>query len=204
MSKKSSHRQKQGSWTVQRGQIFAWILLGAFLGVELINYQTNQRVIYELTADTGMALLMASTFAMFDFGGLARLFTRETTWRREPKIIRYLFSAWLAVAAFNMLLSWWYFAQKVSIANPTPPPGAGWMLVVIPVILALVIQLVRVLVIALVGRYWDEVFATAARPRPARQTRPQPQRPDAHRIFDERVPAEYREANGQRTEWRTP
>jgi hypothetical protein len=108
--------------------------------------------------------VLAIAFCAMDFAGIARMFTPERGCD-EPAEVWYLFGAWLLAASFNALLTWW----GVSGAIARQAGGAGSAVVgdatltgVVPVLVAAMVWLIRVLIIGTLSVSGDRLFSTAA------------------------------------------
>ncbi len=156
---------------VKRGAIFGSILISALLAFEIFNFGTTAFALRDVLGDltfAGMrwATLLAIAFCGIDFAGIARIFTPEQG-RDEPAEVYYLFGAWLLAAAFNASLTWW--GVSVAIINHS---AAGDILVgreavikVVPVLVAVMVWLVRVLIIGTFSVAGERLFSIAdARP----------------------------------------
>ena len=138
---------------VPRGVVFGSILLGALLAFELFNYSTTEFALHDLLGDLSFigvawSTILALAFCGIDFAGIARLFTPEQA-KSQAGEIWYLFAAWLLAATMNAALTWW----GVSIAIlERPSQGSALvdhqtLLRVVPVFVAVLVWLIRVLMI---------------------------------------------------------
>jgi hypothetical protein len=167
--------------TVRRG--FAWglIIIGALFAFEIFNYSTTQYALADVLGELKFAgirwaTILAIAFCGIDFAGIARLFTPEQG-RDEPTEIWYLFGAWLLGAGFNAVLTWWGVA--VAISNHASQSAGTVMSAttitkVVPVFVALMVWLIRVLIIGTFSVAGERLFSQAdvrssSRPRPALQ-----------------------------------
>ncbi|MBN1452483.1 MAG: hypothetical protein JW963_15820 [Anaerolineales bacterium] len=163
----------------RRGALFGGILLGALLAFEVFNYSTTDFALRDVLGDLRFAGLRWATilslaFCGIDFAGIARLFTPEKG-RDEPAEVWYLFGAWLLAAAMNAMLTWW--GVSVAIINHT---SAGGVLVgqttmtrVVPVFVAVMVWLIRVLIIGTFSVAGENLFSLAD-DHPRSQRRQQP------------------------------
>jgi len=160
---------------IRRGVLFGGILLGALLAFEVFNYSTTDFALRDVLGDLRFAGLRWSTvlsiaFCGIDFAGIARLFTPEKG-RDEPAEVWYLFGAWLLAAAMNAMLTWW----GVSIAILSHSPAGGVLLGqatmtrVVPIFVAVMVWLIRVLIIGTFSVAGENLFSLAdERPRSQR------------------------------------
>ena len=156
--------------TLQRGQLFGYILLGALLSFEIFNFGSTDFALRDLLGDLRFlgvrwATILALAFCGIDFAGIARLFTPEQG-RDEPAEVWYLFGAWLLAAAMNAMLTWW----GVSVAMLNHPAAGsalltqGTLLKAVPVFVALMVWLTRVLIIGAFSIAGERIFSMADQP----------------------------------------
>ncbi|MDO9130659.1 MAG: hypothetical protein Q7U34_12410 [Anaerolineales bacterium] len=159
--------------TLQRG--FAWgiIILCALLAFEIFNYSTTQFALQDVLGNltfAGMrwATILAIAFCGIDFAGIARLFTPQQG-RDEPAEVWYLFGAWLLAAGMNAILTWW--GVSVAIVNHSSLAtgvvvSSATMTKVVPVFVAIMVWLIRVLIIGTFSIAGERLFSSSDdRPR---------------------------------------
>jgi len=151
----------------KRGAIFGFIILGALLAFELFNYSSTffalRDILGELTfGPVRWATMLALAFCAIDFAGIARIFTPEQG-RDEPAEVWYLFAAWFLAAAFNAILTWW--GVSVAMLQHTATGGvllgAGTMTKIVPVFVAAMVLLIRVLLINTFSIAGKRIFSLA-------------------------------------------
>ena len=157
---------------IRRGALFGGILIGALLAFEVFNYSTTDFALRDVLGDLRFAGIRWSTilslaFCGIDFAGIARLFTPEKG-RDEPAEVWYLFGAWLLAAAMNAILTWW--GVSVAIINHTSAGsvllGQATMTKAVPVFVAVMVWLIRVLIIGTFSVAGENIFSLAdERPR---------------------------------------
>jgi len=157
---------------IRRGVLFGGILIGALLAFEVFNYSTTDFALRDVLGDLRFAGVRWSTilsiaFCGIDFAGIARLFTPEKG-RDEPAEVWYLFGAWLLAAAMNAILTWW--GVSVAIINHTSAGtvllGQATMTKAVPVFVAVMVWLIRVLIIGTFSVAGENLFSLADnRPR---------------------------------------
>ena len=177
---------------MQRGAAWGGMILGALLAFEIFNFSTTQFALIDVLGGltfAGMrwASILAVAFCGIDFAGIARIFTPEQG-LDEPAEIWYLLGAWFLAAAMNASLTWW--GISVAIVTHTSASGdavisANTMTKVVPIFVAAMILLIRILLIGTFSVAGDRLFTTDERhaysnaqsPRPAQQQtyRPTPQ-----------------------------
>ncbi len=142
------------SASLKRGAIFGSILISALLAFEVFNFGTTSFALRDVLGNLKFAgvqwsTILAIAFCGIDFAGIARIFTPEQG-RDEPAEVWYLFGAWLLAAGFNAMLTWW--GVSVAIINHTSEGGSllgqATMMKVVPIFVAGMVWLIRVLAVA--------------------------------------------------------
>lgn len=162
------------SVSLKRGAIFGGILICALLAFELFNYGTTSFALQDMLGDLKFlglrwSSILAFAFCGMDFAGIARIFTPEQG-RDEPAEVWYLFGAWLIAAAFNATLTWW--GVSVAILNHNAVGGSlvgqAVMTKTVPIFVAMMVWLIRVLIIGTFSVAGERLFTLAdAGQRPA-------------------------------------
>jgi hypothetical protein len=165
-----------------RGATWGVMIIGALLAFEVFNFSTTQFALRDMLGDltfAGMrwATILAIAFCGIDFAGIARIFTPEQG-RDEPAEVYYLFGAWLLAAGFNATLTWW--GVSVAITNNANLQGsqvmsAATLLKVVPIFIAAMVWLVRLLIIGTFSLAGDRLFTTAQQHQPYKTPYQQPQ-----------------------------
>ncbi len=178
----------------RRGAIFGFILILALVAFEIFNYSTTQFALADMLGDLQSAglrwsVVLAIAFCGIDFAGIARLFTPQLG-REEPTEVWYLFGAWLLAASFNAALTWW--GVSIAILNHRALGdalvGESMMTRAIPVLVAVMVWMIRVLIIGTFSLAGENMFSMAeVRPAPRvpayRSERlDRPERPVAPRV----------------------
>ena len=169
---------------LNRGAAWGMMIIGALLAFEISNFNATRFALLDIIGELSFggvrwATILAIAFCGIDFAGIARIFTPEQG-SDEPVEVWYLFGAWLLAAAMNAVLTWW--GVSVAIVNHTSASGnavvnAGTMAKVVPIFVAVMILLIRILLIGTFSIAGDRLFTTgdrraynnAPRPRPAQQ-----------------------------------
>jgi|WetSurMetagenome_2_1015567.scaffolds.fasta_scaffold84715_2 hypothetical protein len=151
---------------VNRGAVWGLMIIGALLAFEIFNFSTTQFALLDMLGNltfAGMrwATILAIAFCGIDFAGIARIFTPEQG-ADEPKEVWYLFGAWFLAAAFNAMLTWW--GVSVAIVNHTSASGGAvisneTLIKIVPVFVAAMILLIRVLIIGSFSLAGDRLFS---------------------------------------------
>jgi hypothetical protein len=169
-----------------RGAAWGMMIIGALVSFEIFNFSTTQFALHDMLGDLTFAGLKWSTilaiaFCGIDFAGIARIFTPEQG-RDEPAEVYYLFGAWLLAAGFNACLTWW--GVSVAITNNANLQSSAVMststlVKIVPIFIAAMVWLVRLLIIGTFSLAGDRLFTTAQQhvPYKAQYQQPQSQRP---------------------------
>lgn len=152
---------------LHRGLAFGVIIITALLAFEIFNYSTTEFALSDLLGNldffgVSWATILAIAFCGIDFAGIARLFTPETG-ADEPNEVWYLFGAWLLAATMNAMLTWWGVSiallQHQSLGNAVIAREA--LLRVVPIFVAVMVWLIRVLIIGTFSVAGDRLFSQA-------------------------------------------
>lgn len=155
------------SASLKRGAIFGSILISALLAFEIFNFGTTSFALRDILGDLTFAginwsTLLAIAFCGIDFAGIARIITPEQG-RDEPAEVWYLFSAWLLAAAFNASLTWW--GVSMAVLNHSSEGrllvGQSAMTNIVPVMVAGMVWLIRVLIIGTFSVAGERLFTLA-------------------------------------------
>ncbi len=154
-------------YKMKRGMIFGAIIVVALLAFELFNYTTTDFALTDLLGDMRFlgirwAMILSIAFCGMDFAGIARLFTPERG-KGEHLEVWYLVGAWFLAATMNATLTWW----GVSVALLNRPTlgneilGRDQLLTVVPVFVAVLVWLIRILIIGTFSMAGDRLFSQA-------------------------------------------
>lgn len=171
---------------IKRGMVFGLLIVSALLAFELFNYSTTDFALSDLLGDLKFfgvrwATILAVAFCGIDFAGIARLFTPEQG-ADEPAEVWYLFGAWMLAALMNAMLTWWGVSIAIlnhqTLGNAVVPRET--LLDVVPIFVAVMVWLIRVLIIGTISMAGDRLFSQAkirqsrntqrTRPRTSKQT----------------------------------
>jgi hypothetical protein len=150
-----------------RGKLFGFLIIGALLAFELFNYSTTDFALNDLLGGLRFmgvrwATILAIAFCGIDFAGIARLFTPEQG-ENGPKEVWYLFSAWLLAASMNAMLTWWGVA--LALVNHESLGSSviarDTLLEVVPIFVAIMVWLIRVLIIGTFSVAGNRLFSQA-------------------------------------------
>lgn len=190
---------------LRQGLVYGVIMLGALLAFETFNYGTTEFALGDLLGDLRFAglrwaTILALAFCAMDFAGLARLLTPG----RPGHAIEawYVLAAWFVAAAMNAVLTWW--AVSVALvghsALGSAVVGRETLISVVPVFVAVLVWLIRVLMIGSFALGGNRLFSqgekgatlylrhvgprrkpSAGPPQTASMARPTPARQDLER-----------------------
>ena len=151
----------------KRGLIFGVIILCALLAFEVFNYSSTLFALTDILGNLAFgplrwATILAFAFCAIDFAGIARIFTPEQG-RDEPAEVWYLFAAWFLAAAFNATLTWWGVSVAILQHNAAGGVllGAATMTKVVPIFVAAMVLLIRVLLINTFSIAGERIFSLA-------------------------------------------
>jgi hypothetical protein len=165
----SASRQFVNHIHIRRGLIFGAIILTALFAFELFNYSTTEYALSDLLGDLKFAgirwaTILSIAFCGIDFAGIARLFTPQNGPNRGSPVHTetwYLFGAWLLAATMNAMLTWWGVSLAIlgheTLGNAVVQRGI--LLRVVPIFVALMVWLIRVLIIGTFSVAGDNLFS---------------------------------------------
>jgi len=154
---------------LSRGMTFGLIIIAALLAFEIFNYSTTDFALTDLLGELSFfgvrwATILAIAFCGIDFAGIARLFTPEES-NDEPIEVWYLFGAWLLAATMNAMLTWWGVSiailRQESLGSAVIPRAT--LLKVVPIFVAVMVWLIRVLIIGTFSVAGARLFSQADR-----------------------------------------
>lgn len=147
------------------GLLTGGLIIAALLAFEAFNYSTTDYALRDLLGDLSFlglpwATILAVAFCGIDFAGIARLFTPQQG-ADEPKEVWYLFGAWLLAATMNAGLTWWGISMAIisHSVQSTAVIDSNTLTKVIPVFVALMVWVIRILIIGTLSVAGDRLFA---------------------------------------------
>ena len=152
---------------LSRGLLFGLLIVTALLAFELFNYSTTEFALSDLLGELTFmgvrwATILSIAFCGIDFAGIARLFTPEQG-ADEPQEVWYLFGAWMLAATMNAMLTWW--GVSIALLNHQSLGNAvverTTLLKVVPIFVAVMVWLIRVLIIGTISVAGDRIFSHA-------------------------------------------
>lgn len=163
------------------------LLVVALLSFEIFNFDTTRFALADLLGDISFlglrwATILAIAFCAIDFAGLAHLLSPQGA-QGEQKEVWYLMGAWLLGATMNALMTWWAVSLTLlSHDFGNEVLSRGQLLQIVPVFVAVLVWLTRILFIgafSVAGNHlfgWSARRTMAARPN-SRQARKQVPKP---------------------------
>jgi hypothetical protein len=158
-------------WTdhlqLKRGMVFGILIVAALFAFELFNYSTTDFALTDLLGELTFlgirwATILSIAFCGIDFAGIARLFTPEQG-AEEPAEVWYLFGAWMLAAVMNAMLTWWGVSIAIlnhdTLGNAVVPRET--LLKIVPIFVAIMVWLIRVLIIGTISMAGDRLFSQA-------------------------------------------
>jgi hypothetical protein len=154
---------------LRRGLVFGVIIVTALFSFEVFNYSTTVYALSDLLGELKFAgirwaTILAVAFCGIDFAGIARLFTPSLNNNRPtngPTETWYLFGAWLLAATMNAMLTWWGVSLAVlghqTLGNAVVDRQT--LVRVVPIFVAVLVWLIRVLIIGTFSVAGDRLFA---------------------------------------------
>jgi hypothetical protein len=153
---------------LKRGAIFGFIILSALAAFEIFNYSSTLFALRDILGTLSFgpfswATILAFAFCGIDFAGIARIFTPERG-RDEPAEVWYLFAAWFLAAAFNATLTWWGVSVAILRHNAEGGVllGQPVMTKIVPVFVAAMVLVIRVLLINTFSIAGERIFTMAS------------------------------------------
>jgi len=149
---------------MKRRLLLGFLIITALLAFEIFNYSTTDFALTDLLGGLSFigvrwATILSIAFCGIDFAGIARLFTPEEK-NDKPAEVWYMFGAWMIAAVMNALLTWW--GVSIAIANNetlgSSVVGRETLLAIVPVFVAVMVWLIRVLIIGTLSMSGDRLF----------------------------------------------
>ena len=162
---------------LNRGAAWGVMIVGALLAFEIFNFSTTEFALRDVLGSLAFvglpwATVLAIAFCSMDFAGIARIFTPQQG-RDEPAEVWYLFGAWLLAACFNATLTWWGVSVAIATSvhsGSAEVVGSGTLTRVVPVFVAVMVWLIRVLIIGTFSVGGDKLFSTAGFGEPSKRS----------------------------------
>ena len=141
---------------------YLFITIFALAAFEIFNFSTNNYALSDLLGDAAFlgvrwATFLALAFCGIDFAGIVRLFSSSA----EKEMQRsgwYMFGAWFLAGTMNAILTWWGVVMSIRTHTILNSDGVEIRFVneVVPVLIALMVWVIRVLLIGSLSRKNDQ------------------------------------------------
>jgi hypothetical protein len=156
----------------------ATLLCAGWVLFEIFNFATTEYALKDIMGELafiGMrwSTLLALAFCVIDLAGIARIFTPEQG-NDEPVEVWWLFGAWLVASALNATLTWWAMAVAINnhVALGQAIVGQKVMMNTVPVALAILVWLTRIMIIGTFAFVGDKMWAGTPGPYTVHVHRP--------------------------------
>jgi hypothetical protein len=131
--------------------IYPLILLG-LLVFEIFNFSTTEYALNDILGNLAViglrwSTLLATAFCFVDFAGFARLIYVKSEHNKSVEI-NFLFSAWMLATGMNAILTWWCVTVAITSQYSQIPSMLNVQLLhTIPVFVALMVWMIRILIV---------------------------------------------------------
>jgi len=149
-----------------RNVIFGFVLFAALVAFEIFNYSTTEFALQDVLGDITFAgakwaTILSIAFCGIDFAGVARLFSPSNN-KDESLETWYLFGSWILAAGMNATLTWWGVTVAISshISQGSVLLSADTVQKVVPVFVAIMVWVIRILIIGSFSAAGDSLFGT--------------------------------------------
>jgi hypothetical protein len=161
-------RKLAGGAGFNRGAAWGLMIVGALVAFEIFNFSTTEYALHDLLGALSFvglpwATVLAIAFCSIDFAGIARIFTPGEAAEGAGEVW-YLFGAWLLAACFNAALTWWGVSIAIlsqASSGAASLIGGKTMTTAVPVFVAAMVWLIRVLIIGTFSASGDRLFSSA-------------------------------------------
>lgn len=140
------------------------IIVLALVAFEFFNFSTTDYALSDLLGDKGFlgirwATLLALAFCGIDFAGIARLFNPRGE-KDASRSTWYMFGAWFLAATMNAILTWWgvLMSMQTHPILSSSVVSATFVNDVVPIFIALMVWVIRVLLIGSLSRKSDQII----------------------------------------------
>lgn len=150
----------------RRISLFGLIIAAALVSFEMFNFSTTEFALNDLLGNLTFlglpwSVILALAFCGMDFAGIAKLLTLDRSSRSFE--VWYLLGAWLLAAAMNAMLSWWSISLALisheGLGNEVL--GREALIAGVPVFVALLVVLLRILIIGTLSLSGSSLFITS-------------------------------------------
>ncbi|MGD8633918.1 MAG: hypothetical protein PVF85_10135 [Anaerolineales bacterium] len=157
---------------IPRPSVFGLLMIGALIAFETFNFGTTEFALQDLLGQLSFAglhwaTILAIAFCGMDFAGIAHLFTPGGH-RKGSADLWYLLGAWLLAATMNAMLTWWAVSLALlsheGLGNEIL--GREALLSSVPVFVAMLVWLIRVLMIGTFTSMGRRIFTAGDARKP--------------------------------------
>jgi hypothetical protein len=153
---------------IPRPSVFGLLMIAALVAFETFNFGTTEFALRDLLGELSFAglhwaTILAIAFCGMDFAGIARLFTPDSH-RKGSADLWYLLGAWLLAATMNAMLTWWAVSLALLSHNGLGNEiiGRETLLTSVPVFVAMLVWLIRVLMIGTFTTMGKRIFSSSS------------------------------------------
>ncbi len=163
--------------TGSRKLLIGVIMVVSLLAFEIFNFDTTRFALTDFLGNVKFfgltwAAILAVAFCAIDFAGLVRIFTPQRG-DEEPKEVWYLMGAWFLGATMNAIMTWWAVSLTLlghDFGNEVL--SRGQLLKIVPVFVAVLVWLTRILFIGALGVAGERLLTTRPDKPVARRSTP--------------------------------
>jgi len=151
-----------------RPSVFGLLMIAALIAFETFNFGTTEFALQDLLGNLSFAgvhwaTILAIAFCGMDFAGIAHLFTPGDH-QKGSADLWYLLGAWLLAATMNAILTWWAVSlallSHAGLGNEIL--GRETLLSSVPVFVAMLVWLIRVLMIGTFTTMGRRIFSSGS------------------------------------------
>lgn len=162
-SMKMSFSKSLAALKMRKDVIYVIVFVLALAAFEAFNYSTTDFALSDLLGDLRFAgipwaTLLSIAFCGIDFAGIALLLAPPDS-RDQSRSTWYMFGAWILAATMNAILTWWGVVLAIQ-SHPVVSAGVvneGFVTGVVPVFIALMVWVIRILLVGSLSRKGDRV-----------------------------------------------
>ncbi len=151
---------------ISRKMVIAILLGVALIAFEIFNFDTTQYALTNLLGEVRFvgvlwASILAVAFCAIDFAGLVRIFTPQRG-AEEPRAVWFLTGAWFLGTIANAVMTWWAVSLTLlghEFGNEVL--SREMLLRYVPIFVAMLVWLTRILFIGAFSMAGEEVFDRA-------------------------------------------
>lgn len=157
-SVKMSFSKSLSTLKIQKDGIYTIVFILALCAFEAFNYSSTDFALSDLLgslrfAGIRWATLLTIAVCGLNFAGVVRLF-KSRAGKNPPVSIWFLFAAWILAATMNAILTWWgvSLAIQTHLVLSASAVDPGFVIKVVPIFIALMVWMIRILLIGTLTR----------------------------------------------------